>query len=194
MSISRRDALLGATAAAVVTGAATIPLAMKAAGVKAALAGDPVLPAYEAFEAVRRGYIAADNHIDAIRKAVDAEMPPQPHAERDFVMLSDAERIEHHAWYDQHHKRTTAILGGDEDAIINVHCDRIWDGYHDLMDIQATTVAGLLCQMRAWWAALVHMRDTEVPEPGPEDRIAEPQVLVQRLYHDIVRLAGELPS
>ncbi|MCH8187841.1 MAG: hypothetical protein IIB66_03905 [Proteobacteria bacterium] len=39
MSISRRSALIGASAA-VVTGAAVVPLAMKAAGVKAALAGD----------------------------------------------------------------------------------------------------------------------------------------------------------
>ncbi len=49
MNITRRDALLGATAAAVATGAITAPLAIKAAGVKAAgvkeaLAGDPVLP------------------------------------------------------------------------------------------------------------------------------------------------------
>ena len=42
-AITRRNALLGATAAAVVTGAATAPLAIKAAGVKAALGGDPVL-------------------------------------------------------------------------------------------------------------------------------------------------------
>ncbi len=42
MSISRRDALLGVTAAAVVTGAATAPLAIKAAGVKAALAGESI--------------------------------------------------------------------------------------------------------------------------------------------------------
>ncbi len=43
MSISRRDALLGATAAAVVTGAATAPLAIKAAGVKAALTGESIV-------------------------------------------------------------------------------------------------------------------------------------------------------
>ena len=44
MSISRRNALMGATAAAVVTGAITAPLAIKAAGVKAAMAAqlDPV--------------------------------------------------------------------------------------------------------------------------------------------------------
>ncbi len=38
MQISRRNALMGATAAAVITGAATIPLAFKAA-----LAGEPLL-------------------------------------------------------------------------------------------------------------------------------------------------------
>ncbi len=43
MNITRRDALLGATAAAAVTGLTMAPLAIKAAGVKAALAGDPVL-------------------------------------------------------------------------------------------------------------------------------------------------------
>ena len=42
MSISRRTAL-ATGAAAIVTGAAVAPLAFKAAGVKAALGGDPVL-------------------------------------------------------------------------------------------------------------------------------------------------------
>ncbi len=65
---------MGATAAAAVTGLTVA--SESAATVKAALAGDPVLPAYEAFEAVRREYIAADNHVDAVRKAVEAEMPP----------------------------------------------------------------------------------------------------------------------
>ena len=192
--VTRRDALLGATAAAVVTGAATIPLAIKATAVEAALAGDPVLPAYEAFEAVRREYLAVDNRINAVREAVGSAMPPQPHAGRDFLMLSDKERIEHHAWFAVHHKRTTAILGGHEDHITDGLHDSLWDGYHDLMDIRATTVAGLLCQVRAWWAAHETVRDTEVPEPGPEDCIFEPQVLVQRLYHDIERLTGGLPS
>ncbi len=40
MNITRRDALLGATAAAVVTGLTAVPLAIKAPGVKAALGGD----------------------------------------------------------------------------------------------------------------------------------------------------------
>ncbi len=47
MNITRRDALLGATAAAITTAATTAPLAIKAAGVKAALAGtsDPAIAA-----------------------------------------------------------------------------------------------------------------------------------------------------
>ncbi len=192
MQITRRNALMGAGAA--VTGLTVALLVMKAAGAKAALAGDPVLSAYEAFEAVRREYIAADNHIDAICKAVDAEMPPEPHFGRVWLDLSVSERDEGAAWRHIHANRTEAILGGDQDDIMDVHSDRIWDGYHDLMDIQATTVAGLLCQVRAWWAALVATRDTEVPEPGPEDHICEPQVLVQRLYHDIARLAREARS
>ena len=194
MSISRRAALLGATAAAVVTGATVTPLAIKAAGVKAPLAGDPVLPAFEAFEVVRRDYLAADNRVDAARAVVTAEMPPEPHTDRRWLDLSVAERDEGAAWRQIHARRTEAILGEDEDEIMNVLHDRIWDGYHDLMDIQATTVAGLLCQVRAWWAAYETVRDTEVPEPGPEDRIFEPQVLVQRLYHDIARLARSAQS
>ena len=43
MSISRRDALLGAAVAAIITAAITVPLAIEAAGVKAALAGESIV-------------------------------------------------------------------------------------------------------------------------------------------------------
>jgi hypothetical protein len=85
MNISRRDALLGATAAAAVTGLTVAPLAMKAAGVKAALAGDPVLPAYEAFEAARLESIAMSDHRLAVVEAVEAELPPEPHRNRTYL-------------------------------------------------------------------------------------------------------------
>ena len=154
MQISRRDALLGATAAAVVTGAATVPLATKAAGVKSALGGDPVLPAYEAFEAARRAYLAADNHMDVVWAAVDVEMPPEPYAGHDLT-FNGPEWNEAVAWREEHCRRMTDRLGAHPDNFLNSHSDRIWNGYHDLMDIRATTVAGLLCQVRAWWAARV---------------------------------------
>ncbi len=54
MSISRRDSLLGATAAAVVTGATVVPLATKAAGVKAALAGEPLLAMEREWNAIHK--------------------------------------------------------------------------------------------------------------------------------------------
>ena len=72
MQISRRDALRGATAAAVVTGAAMAPLAIKAAGVKAALAGDPVLPA----KAVRPDPLLAGVQalVNEIRRGLSEEV------------------------------------------------------------------------------------------------------------------------
>ncbi len=53
LSISRRTAL-ATGAAAVITGAATAPLAMKAAGVKAALAGEPLLVLEQEWLAIQK--------------------------------------------------------------------------------------------------------------------------------------------
>ncbi len=61
MQISRRNALMGATAAAVVTGAATAPLAIKAAGVEAALGGDPAVNLAAQVKAAYQASIEADN-------------------------------------------------------------------------------------------------------------------------------------
>ena len=61
MNITRRDALMGATAAAVVTGAIAAPLAIKAAGVKAALAGDPVIGLAAQVKAAYRASVEADD-------------------------------------------------------------------------------------------------------------------------------------
>ena len=194
MSISRRDALMGATAAAAVTGLIVAPLAIKAAGVKAVLAGDPVLAAYEAFEAARLKYIAASDHVYAVAEAVEAELPPEPHFGRCWLDLSVAERDEGAEWRRLCNRRVTARLGMDEDDLLDVYMGRMTLAYDALADIQATTVAGLLCQVRAWWNVHETMRDTEVPKPDPEESAYEPKVIVQRLYHDVARLARGLPS
>ena len=192
MNITRRDALLGATAAAAVTGLTVAPLAIKAAGVKAALGGDPVLPAYEAFEAARLKYIAASDHVYAVVEAVEAELPPEPHRNRTYLELSPAERVEAHEWRALSYRRVTARLGMDEDDFCDLYRVRMELAYDTLADIQATTVAGLLCQVRAWWNARQVVRDTEVPKP--EGSYYDPEVFVQRFYHDVERLAGGLPS
>ena len=78
MNITRRDALLGATAAAAVTGLTVAPLAIQAAGVKAALAGDTVLLARiaqfnEIYEVARSSWRECSEH----RAKVEA-MPDCP--------------------------------------------------------------------------------------------------------------------
>ena len=192
MKLTRRDALMGATAAAAVTGLTVAPLAMKAASVEAALAGDPVLPAYEAFEAVRREYIVADNPVDVIRTAVDAEMPPEPHRNRTYLEMSPAERDDAAEWGRLCHRRVTARLGMDEDSFMDIYYDRTILAYEAVADIRATTVAGLLCQVRAWWSTYEGHSNIQIP--NPEESPWEPKTVVQRLYHDIARLAGEVQS
>ena len=193
-NITRRDALLGATAAAAVTGLTTAPLAIKAAGVKAALAGDPVLPAFEAFEAARLQAIAMSDHRLALAEAVEAELPPEPHRNRTYLELSDAERKEAADWRVLCARRVTARLGIDEDSFMDIYYDRTMLAYEAVVDIRATTVAGLLCQVRAWWSTYEGYNNTEVPKLDPEVSPWEPQSVVQRLYHDVARLSGGLPS
>ena len=193
MSISRRTALASG-AAAIVTGAAVVPLAMKAATVKAALAGDPVLPAFEAFEAARLEGIAASDYRLAIVKAVEAELPPEPHPGQTYLELSEAEDEEAREWRRVSNRRVTARLGMDEDDFMNIYYDRTMLAYETVVDIQATTVAGLLCQVRAWWSTYEGYHNTEIPKDDPEVSPWEPQSVVQRLYHDVERLASGLPS
>ncbi len=192
MSISRRDALLGATAAAVVTGTITAPLAIKAAGIEAALGGDPVLPAFEVFEAARLKYIAISDHVYAVVEEVEAGLSPEPHRNRTYLELSPAEHDEACEWRELCHRRVTARLGMDEDDFRNAYFDRVELAYEALTDIQATTVAGLLCQIRAWWNWHETTRDTEVPKPDPTKHDSDAEVIVRRLYHDVARLAGEV--
>ena len=195
MSISRRDALMGATAAAAaVTGLTAVPLAFKSAGVKAALAGDPVLPAYEAFEAARLQAIAASDYRLAIVEAVEAELPPEPHPLRTYLELSDAERKEAGEWRVLSARRVTARLGMDEDSFMDIYYDRTMLAYETVADIRPATVAGLLCQVRAWWSTYEGHSNTEVPKDDPEVSPWEPQSVVQRVYHNLERLAGGMQS
>ncbi len=82
----------------------------------------------------------------------------------------------------------------DEDAFMDIHYDRTMLAYETVADIPATTVAGLLCQVRAWWSTYEGHSNTEVPKDDPEVSPWEPQSVVQRLYHDLARLSGGLPS
>ncbi len=194
MDITRRNALVGATAAAAVTGLTVAPLAKQAAGVKAALAGDPVLPAFEAFEVARLEGIAASDYRLVAVEAAQAELPLEPHRNRTYLELSDAERKEAADWRGLSARRVTARLGMDEDSFMDIYYDRTMLAYEAVVDIQATTVAGLLCQVRAWWSTYDGHSITEIPKDDPEVSPWEPQSVVQRLYHDLERLAREARS
>ena len=61
-----------------------------------------------------------------------------------------------------------------------------------LAEIQATTLEGLLCQIRAWWVNYMAPGDAEVPIPDKDD--SEIEAALKRFYHDLERLAGEVPS
>ena len=193
MSISRRTAL-ATGAAAITTAAIAAPVAIKATATKAALAGDPVLTAYEAFEAARLEGIAASDHRLAVVEAVEAEMPPEPHPNRTCLELSPAEWDEARKWRGLSARRVTARLGMDEDDFMDIYYHRTMGAYEAVADIRATTLAGVLCQIRAWWNVYESSIDPEVPKDDPEVSPWEPQSVVQRLYHDVARLSGGLPS
>ena len=193
MKITRRN-MLAATAAAVTTSAIVTPLALKAAGVKAALAGDPVLPAYEAYEAARLQCSAMSDYRLAIVEAAESGIPPEPHRNRTYLELSYPEWEEGIAWREMRNRRVAARLGMDEDAFMDIHHDRVLLAYETVADIPAATFAGLLCQLRAWWSMYEGHTNTGVPKLDPEVIPWEPQSVVQRLYHDLERLAGEAPS
>ena len=172
---------MGAAAVAV-TGAVPV------AAAKAALAGDPVLPAYEAFKAARVQANAASDYRLAVVEAANAELPPEPHRNRTYLELSDAECDEAREWRGLSARGVTARLGMDEDSFMDIYYGRTILAYEALFDIQATTVAGLLCQVRAWWSMYEGYSNTEVPRLDPEVSPWEPKSVVQRLYHDVERL------
>ncbi len=194
MQISRRDALLATGAAAITTAAIATPLAIKATATKAALAGDPVLPAFEAYEAARLEAIAASDYRLAIVEAAESGLPPEPHLGKWYPDLSDAEHDEACEWRGERNRRVTARLGMDEDSFMDIYYDRTMLAYETVADIRPTTVAGLLCQVRAWWSTYEGHTNTEIPKDDPEVSPWEPQSVVQRVYHDLARLAGEARS
>ena len=95
MTISRRSALLGATAAAAVTGLTVAPLAMEAVAVKAALAGDPdarILALAEEHDRTLAAHNKAGARwCDAVRE----RMPPHL---RHVELLSHKEPLQMEAW------------------------------------------------------------------------------------------------
>ncbi len=198
-NISRRDALMGATAAAVVTGAIAAPLALKSAGVKAALGGDTVQ--------------ADDAHLEALyaewRAAEDAEFAARDIADRtNFAArrscgpcpLHDLDNLKGEAavrairatpiW----EAKVKAAVARSDAAELYHRADalreRAYAAIDRLMDAPAHTPRGVLVKMRGFYYddEIASMRDGGCfGDDLPGEHAAS-------IFRDLERLAGEISS
>ena len=167
MNITRRDALMGATAAALTTGAIVAPLAIKAAGVKAALAGDPVNAALQ----------RAHAEWERARQAFTDTLDDLASVEERFWATADERSFKHGT-------RAYDALGrelGVDAAHDREHraCHEDWAAYERLLDTPADSWPDIVLKRRV---ALIQ-----------EDRVID-ETLVKALFRDLERLSGGLPS
>ncbi len=164
MQISRRDALLGATAAAVVTTAATVPVAIRAAGVKAVLAGDPAIGLSDQLRATWTAWCSAMNaHEDACHRAGFNTLEGHK-ADRALGIEP--------LWQEREHWKA-----------------RFWELQARLLDTPATTTRGVLAKIRGFYGdgEIAQIMAGEEPDPLPGDYVVS-------IYLDLERLAGEARS
>ncbi len=219
MQISRRGALLGATAAAAVTGLTVAPLAIKAATVKAALAGDPVVALAAQVKAAYRASVEADNIYEEVAHdarysvcndfawATGTTTTGQRYTWGRGEILEAAARGEEWAVRITPEERDRAL------AAIDARMQRAARARHDLgldsvkerkdqtrahfvdlearmLDTPALTVAGVLAKMQSWFC------DGEIEDMrsgGEPDQDIQTD-LAASIYRDLERLSGGLPS
>ena len=190
MQITRRNALVGATAAAAVTGLTTAPLAMKAAGVKAALAGDPdagLLALSDRLDSALAAWTEARRRFSEIGYEAERTMPlEQPW----LVGRTPAEQARKRAIYDRHMKAHGVLTLGRECAKLEGECG---DLSAAVLRTRAQTPAGIIRKL-----ALVPygIQDSDLGsgwavEYGEPDPAA---FVVGSIRRDLERLAGEARS
>jgi len=214
MSISRRDALLGATAAAVVTGAATAPLA-----IKAALAGDPVIALAGQLKAAYQVQVEADDAYEAAAHRVgynicaDFAMTTgtttnglQYHWGREQILeaaardeewavrITPEERDRALAAIDTHQRKAARVrhdLGLDSIKERKNQTRSHWlDLEARMLDTPALTVAGVLAKVQSWYCD----QEIEDMRSGGEPDQEIQTDLAASIYRDLERLAGEVRS
>ncbi len=180
MKISRRDALIGATAAAVVTGAATAPLTMKAPGVKAALADDPVIPLARQLRAATEAWSSSIDAFedDANRVGFDecyydglvqvdasdgrctwvaSEIREAAEAGRDYDRLTPDQRDAALAEIERRQREGREVRRelGLEPLWQEVEHwkTRFWDLHARVLDTPAATPRGILAKLRGFYHA-----------------------------------------
>jgi len=212
MSISRRNALLGATAAAVVTGAAVAPLAMKAA-----LAGDPVIGLSDQLRAASKAWFSAtDTFEDATHRVnindsyysglVSVKTPDGRACWGASEIKAAAEdgRLHHRLTPDERDAALAELerrqreypkkcreLGIEPLRQAREHWEaRFWDLQARLLDMPATTTGGVLAKLRGFYnaAEIADMRTGGDPDTDL------PVEFTASIYRDLERLAEEARS
>ena len=216
-ALTRRDALLGATAAAVVTGAATAPLAFKAADVKAALAGEPVIGLSEQLRAASEAWFSA---IDAFEEATNrvgindsyysglvsvetpdgracwgaSEIKAAAEDGRLHYRLTPDERDAALAELERRQReypKKCRELGIEPLRQAREHWKaQFWDLQARLLDTPATTPGGVLAKLRGFY------HDAEIADmrTGGDPDTDLPVEFAASVYRDLERLAGGMPS
>ena len=217
MQISRRGAMLRATAAAV-TVAITAPLAIKAKGVKAALAGDPAIELAAQVKAAYQASLDADNIYEEVAHDAgwsvcsDFEWTPvttitgQQYTWGRESILEAAARVEEAGEF----RRITPEERDRALAAIDARAQRAAHARHDLgldsvkerkdqtrahfddlearmLDMPALTVAGVLAKLQTWYS------DGEIEDirsGGEPDQDLQTD-LAASVYRDLERLTGE---
>ena len=164
MQISRRDALMGATAAAVVTGATVAPLAVQSAGVKAALAADPAVDLSRQLRAVCKAWWDAGNAFEEAAHSAGYNIFMAERLRRELGIESLYQEREH--WK-----------------------ARFWELQPRLLDTPATTTRGVLAKLRGFYHddEIAGIMAGEEPDDLPGDYAAS-------IYRDLERLTGEARS
>ncbi len=206
MNITRRDALMGATAAAVVTGAATAPRT-----IEAALADDPVIPLARQLRAASVAWLSAEDAFEDASKRVgfdefyyDGVVPVETSDGRRTWGASDSREA---AEAGRNHDRLTpdqrdAALAEIErrqregQAVrrelgleplwqeVEHWKARFWDLHARVLEMPATTPRGILAKLRGFYHAdeIAEMRAGGEPDDLPAEWAAS-------VYRDLERLA-----
>ena len=216
MSISRRTAL-ATGAAAIVTGAATAPLAIKAAGVKAALAGDPVIGLSDQLRAASEAWFSAiDAFEDATHRVgindsyysglVSVETPDGRACwgASEIKAAAEGGRLHHRLTPDERDAALAELerrqreypkkcreLGIEPLRQEREHWKaQFWDLQARLLDMPATTTRGVLAKLRGFYhdEEIAGIMAGDDPDNGLEPEWAA------SIYRDLERLAGEARS
>ena len=208
MHITRRDALLGATAAAVVTGAVAAP------GVKAALAGDPVIGLSRQLRAVWEAWMSAQDVYEEAAHRVGLsicygaglvtvesshglctwgaeEIKAAAEDGRRYHKLTPEERDaalakiewEKNAAHKKRRQLGIEPLWQEEQRLKA----QFWDLHARLLDMPAATSSGVLAKLRGFY------HDGEIAQIRAGDDPVEdlPAEWAASVYRDLERLAGE---